>query len=90
MFGYLEYVIELVFSIGLFLNAMLFVPQAIEIYKTKDVKGQSLITFVGFNLIQLFTIIHAYIHGDYLLLIGYLLSLITCGCVTALIIRYKK
>ena len=85
----LEYVIEFVFAAGLFINAILFIPQAIEIYRTKDSHGQSLLTFAGFNVIQLFTTLHAYIHGDHILLLGYLLSLITCGAVTFLIVFYR-
>ncbi|MBQ7674446.1 MAG: hypothetical protein IJT36_08070 [Alphaproteobacteria bacterium] len=86
---YLNYFIEFVFGAGLFINALLFIPQALEIYRTKDSQGQSLLTFAGFNVIQLFTIFHACIHDDHILLWGYLLSLLTCGAVTALIIYYR-
>jgi MtN3 and saliva related transmembrane protein len=86
----LEYFIELVFAAGLFINAILFIPQAMGIYKTKDSHGQSLLTFAGFNVIQLFTILHAYIHEDRILLLGYLLSLVTCGAVTFLIVLYRS
>ncbi len=81
--------IETFFSLGLFVNAALFIPQAIRLLKTKDAVGFSLITFVGFNLIQLFTILHGYLHHDKLLIIGNILSLITCGSVTYLIMLYK-
>lgn len=89
-YNYLDYFIELVFAAGLFINAVLFIPQAMEIYKTKDSHGQSLLTFAGFNVIQLFTILHAYIHEDRILLLGYLLSLVTCGAVTFLIVLYRS
>ena len=87
-YNYWGYFVELVFATGLFINAALFIPQAIEICKTKDSHGQSLLTFAGFNVIQLFTILHAYIHEDHILLLGNLLSLITCGAVTFLIVLY--
>ncbi|MBR1734194.1 MAG: hypothetical protein IJ730_01895 [Alphaproteobacteria bacterium] len=86
---YINY-IEFVFCIGLFINALLFIPQAIEIYKAKDSYGQSLLTFAGFNVIQLVTIMHAYIHDDIILFYGTILSFITCGAVTVLIIFYKN
>ncbi|MFT3742275.1 MAG: PQ-loop domain-containing transporter [Gammaproteobacteria bacterium] len=86
---WLQSFIETFFSLGLFVNAALFVPQAIRLYKTKDAVGFSLITFFGFNLIQLFTILHGYLHHDLTLAIGYLLSLITCGIVTFLICLYR-
>lgn len=82
--------IEIVFSLGLFINAILFVPQIIQLYKTKNSKGFSLLTFGGFNFIQFFVVLHAYLHNDYLLLFGYVLSFITCGVVTLMIIRYRK
>lgn len=73
----------------MFVNAMLFLPQAIKIYKTKNVQGLSWITFFGFNLIQIFTILHACIHSDYALMFGFMLSFVTCGIVAFLIFFYK-
>ena len=85
-----EIIIETIFSLGLFINAALFIPQIIQLYKTKNSKGFSIITFAGFNLIQLFTVLHGILHKDYLLISGYTLSLITCGIVTMLIIFYRN
>ncbi len=87
--SWLESFVESAFALGLFVNAVLFIPQAIAIHKSKSALGQSLITFAGFNLIQIFTILHAYIHKDYLLLVGYLAALISCGAVTILIVLYR-
>lgn len=78
------------FGIGLFFNASLFIPQAIQLYKNKDSKGCSLITFFGFCLSQISAICYGYIYGDYLLVIGYFMSLITCGTVTGLIMFYRS
>lgn len=88
----IEGLVQLGFSISLLVNALLFIPQIITILKSKSVKGVSLVTFAGFNLIQLFTLLHGiYVH-DYLLAGGYLLSLLTCGMVTCLVfyMRYIK
>ncbi len=84
-----NYVVEFGFSISLLVNAILFIPQAYIIYKTKSVKDVSLVTFIGFNVIQLFTMLHGILTHDYILVIGYLLSIVTCGTVSFLIIRYK-
>lgn len=81
--------IEIIFGLGLFLNAALFIPQIIKLYKTKNVQGFSLLTFAGFNLIQLFTLLHGYLHQAYLLMFGYVLSLIACATVSTMIICYK-
>lgn len=82
-------IIEIGFSLGLFANVMLFVPQILKLYKLKKPQGLSIITFGGFNLIQAFTMMHGYLANDYILFFGSLLSLITCGTVTMLIFWYS-
>ena len=88
----MEGFVQFGFSISLLINALLFIPQIITIIKNKSVAGVSLITFAGFNVIQLFTLLHGLYAEDYLLAGGYLLSIITCGTVTALVfyMRYIK
>jgi MtN3 and saliva related transmembrane protein len=81
--------VDFIFAAGLFVNAMLFIPQAIRIYKNKHAKDLSLITFVGFVLSQLSAVIYGYLHHDYILAGGYVLALITCGTVTGLAFRYR-
>ncbi|MDR1926439.1 MAG: hypothetical protein LBQ13_01985, partial [Endomicrobium sp.] len=71
------------------INALLFIPQAINIYKTKSAKGLSLTTFAGFNIMQIFTILHAYLRNDYVLMFGMGLSFIFCGITTLFIIKYR-
>lgn len=87
---WLKYFVEVMFGLGLFFNAGLFIPQALKIFKNKHSEGVSLTTFAGFNLMQFFTVLHAYLNKDYLLMSGFLLSFIFCGIVTYLIILYKK
>ncbi|MDR3031417.1 MAG: hypothetical protein LBU35_03475 [Holosporales bacterium] len=89
VFATVEWIIESVFGAGLFFNAALFVPQAIKVYKTKNAEGLSLLTFLGFNLVQLFTILHGYIHKDLILILGYALSLVFAGIVTVFILKYR-
>lgn len=86
---WLTALIELMFGLGLFFNAALFIPQIIKLYKTKNSQGHSLLTFAGFNLIQLFTLLHGYLRKDYLLMFGFVLSLITCGIISFMIIYYR-
>jgi len=82
--------VDTIFSLGLLFNVFLFIPQAIKIYKKKDASELSLLTFAGFNIMQLFTAWHAYLAKDYLLMTGFALSFVTCGIVTGLIIKYKS
>ena len=86
---WVKLLIEFIFSMGLFINAVLFLPQIVTLFKTKNPTGLSLLTFAGFNLIQLFIFLHGYLHNDYLLMIGYFLSFLTCGAVTVMIIYYR-
>lgn len=81
--------IEFIFGLSLLLNAALFIPQAIKIYQRKSSSGVSLITFAGFNFIQVSTVVHAYLINDWILFWGFIVSLTTCGIVTALIIKYR-
>ncbi len=84
-----KWFIDIVFASGLFINAMLFIPQAIRIYKEKTAASLSLTTFMGFCLTQLAAILYGYIHHDYILMFGFSLALITCGAVTSLIIYFR-
>jgi len=82
--------VDFVFSCGLFFNAILFIPQAYQIWKQKSSKEVSLFMFLGFNIMQLFTAWHAWYVRDYILMFGFLISLITCGAITFLAILYRK
>ncbi|MGQ3892070.1 PQ-loop domain-containing transporter [Legionella sp. CNM-4043-24] len=85
----MEYVIQYGFSISLLVNAALFIPQIMALIKNKSAQGVSLLTFAGFNVIQLFTALHGLVIKDYLLAGGYFLSIMTCGTVSFLIFYYK-
>ena len=82
-------IIQFGFTICLLANALLFIPQIITIIKNKSSEGVSLITFGGFNVIQLFTMFHGLVTHDYLLAGGYFISIMTCGTVTVLIVYYR-
>ncbi|MBA3537884.1 MAG: hypothetical protein H0T84_14970 [Tatlockia sp.] len=84
-----NYLIEYGFSISLIINAALFIPQIIALLNSKSAEGVSLLTFAGFNVIQLFILLHGLIIKDYLLVAGYLLSLLSGGIVTVLVIYYR-
>lgn len=85
----LENTVHVIFSLGLFINAALFVPQVVKLLRQKHANDVSLITFGGFSILQIFTAWHGYLLNDYLLMGGILLSLLTCGTVTLLIVYYR-
>ncbi len=82
-------VVEIFFSLCLFVNAILFIPQSIKLFKTKSSKNLSIITFAGFNVIQFAIVLHGIVIKDPLLIIGYVLSFVSCGTITTQIIYYK-
>lgn len=86
---WIENIIEVMFTLGLFINALLFLPQIIKLIKVKNAQGLSLLTFGGFSFINFFVMLHGFLHKDYLLLAGYTLSFTMCFIVTLLIIAYK-
>jgi MtN3 and saliva related transmembrane protein len=82
--------IRIIFGAGMFINAALFIPQAVRIIKIKNTEDLSLVTFTGFCLIQASAIAYGYVQHDLYLMFGYGLSLLTCGFVTLLIVFYRK
>ena len=82
--------VNLIFSCSLLLNALLFIPQAIKVLKEKESKNLSLITYIGFLGIQFMTVLHGILINDWLLVGGYIFSMITCGTVILLAIIYRN
>lgn len=83
-------IVDILFGLGLFVNALLFVPQALRIYRLKDSKDISLITFLGFILIQAIAVLYGYMHRDFILMYGFLLTMVSCGVVVFFTLRYRK
>jgi MtN3 and saliva related transmembrane protein len=81
--------IEIFFSLGLAINALLYIPQIIALFKSKSTEGVSFITFLGFAIIQLFTILHALIHADMVLMLGTIFGFVASCIVTCQILYYR-
>ena len=77
------------FGLGLGCNALLFVPQAIALWRKKTDEGVSLLTFGGFSVLQVIGIVHGVNHQDWSLILGMAASLLTCGTVTGLTVVYR-
>jgi MtN3 and saliva related transmembrane protein len=82
-------VIAALFGFGMAINACLFVPQAVRLWKTRDAKGISIVSFAGFNALQFVGALHGYFQGDYALMIGMIATLVTCGSITLLAVRFS-
>ncbi|MBD1945540.1 hypothetical protein H6F50_24855 [Coleofasciculus sp. FACHB-712] len=82
-------IVTLFFGLGMVFNASLFIPQALRIVQTKSSKNLSLITFLGFNFIQLNGVLYGYYRNDLVLMYGNLISFISCASVTILAIIYR-
>ncbi len=85
----LEKFIDIMFGAGWILNSALFVPQILLLLQKKHANDVSLVTFIGFWLVEFFTVLHGYYSGDTILMVGVGLSLITCGITTLLIVYYR-
>mgnify|MGYP001040437994 FL=1 len=86
----LKEIVAVAFGLGLLVNASLFVPQAVKILRSKSAKDVSLLTFGGFNLLQLIGIAHGYLQGDLSLLLGMVASFVACGAVTVGGLVYRR
>ena len=83
-------IVAVVFGFGMLLNACLFVPQAWRLWQTKRAEGVSVLSFAGFNTLQLIGVLHGYFQQDNALMMGMFASLLTCGSVTLLAARYRE
>jgi MtN3 and saliva related transmembrane protein len=81
--------VAVVFGLGLIGNALLFVPQAITLWRKKTDEGVSLVTFGGFCVLQILGVIHGLYQHDRSLIIGLGASFLTCGTATLLTIVYR-
>jgi MtN3 and saliva related transmembrane protein len=79
-----------IFGFGMILNAGLFVPQVIHLWRTKTSQGVSILSFAGFNTLQAIGALHGYFQHDMALMIGMLASLMTCGTVTGLAAYFNR
>lgn len=78
------------FGAGQCLNAFLFVPQSIRIFSKRKAEGLSIVMFAGFNLLQAMGLLFTHAVGDIYAIVGYSVSLVLCGLVTAQIMYYQQ
>jgi len=79
-----------IFGFGMLLNAGLFIPQVIHLWRTRTSQGVSILSFAGFNTLQAIGAVHGYFEHDLALMIGMLASLLTCGAVTVLAAYFSR
>ena len=85
----MKQIVAVIFGLGLLCNALLFVPQALAVWRKKTDEGISLITFGGFSILQSIGIVHGLYQQDLSLILGMAASLLSCGTVTALTLFYR-
>jgi MtN3 and saliva related transmembrane protein len=85
----MKQIVAVIFGLGLLCNALLFVPQAIALWRKKTDEGISLITFGGFSVLQAIGIVHGLYQQDLSLTLGMAASLLSCGTVTFLTLVYR-
>lgn len=82
-------IVAFIFGLALLGNAMLFVPQALAVWRKKSDQGVSLVTFGGFCVLQVIGVVHGIYQHDNSLVVGLGASFLTCGAVTLLTIVYR-
>ncbi|HLX54634.1 MAG TPA: PQ-loop domain-containing transporter [Aquella sp.] len=82
-------IIEFIVGIGVFINAILFIPQIVKLIKWKSAESISLLTFIGFDIINMLLVIHGLIRHDNILFFGYMLSVVANSFIVTLIIKYR-
>ena len=85
----MKQIVAVIFGLGLLCNALLFVPQVLAVWRKKSDEGTSLITFGGFNVLQIIGVIHGIYQQDLAIILGMLASLLTSGSVTFLTLLYR-
>ena len=85
----MKQIVAVIFGLGLLCNALLFVPQALAVWRKKTDEGVSLVTFGGFSVLQVIGVIHGFYEHDNSLIVGLGASFITCGTVTGLTVFYR-
>ena len=85
----MKQIVAVIFGLGLLGNALLFIPQALAVWRKKTDEGISLVTFGGFSVLQILGIVHGFYQQDLSLVIGMAASLCTCGTVTVLTLFYR-
>jgi len=85
----MKQIVAVIFGLGLLCNALLFVPQALAVWRKKTDEGLSLITFGGFSMLQVIGIVHGLYQQDLSLTLGMAASLLSCGTVTVLTLYYR-
>ncbi|MBL4647808.1 MAG: hypothetical protein JKY13_02460 [Gammaproteobacteria bacterium] len=87
---WLKTAIEVMFNISLFVSALLFIPQIFKLVRLKHANELSLIMFRGFYLYSYRPLTYDFLKHDYILIIGYRISMLTCGTATLSILFIGK
>jgi len=82
--------VAFIFGLAMVLNAALFIPQALQLWRAKTSQGVSILSFAGFNTLQAIGALHGYFQHDHALMVGMLAALLTCGSVTILAAHYSR
>lgn len=84
-----EQIIIILFDLSFIYIAIAAIPQIIKLVKAKNSKELSLATFLGFNIIQIASALHAYSNHETAFLIGTLILMCAYIPITILIIHYR-
>ncbi len=84
-----SYLIEMFFSLGLLINAVLFVPLSVDIFQKKSSQEYSFFKYFGLLIFQFFAMLHGYFTNDLTMALGFLLSTLSCLTLTVMITLFR-
>ena len=82
--------VEFSFILIFFINALVFIPQALQILKQRSATTISIATFSGLLLIQFSLTLYGAFIGNLILALGCILSVLAVGAILGLAIYYKR
>ena len=81
--------ITVIYGLSLAANALLYIPQAVKIFKEKSSQNVLLVTFSGFFILLIIAFLYGVANDDKVQAVGSALGVIACGSVLFMAIIYR-
>ncbi len=89
MSAWIQWLVDMVVASALFINAALFLPQIIRIYRVREANAISIGMLVGMVIVSACGTLHGHFHHQHLVLLGYLLVFFMSLAVLAMTAYYR-
>ncbi|MDF1654309.1 MAG: PQ-loop repeat-containing protein [Coxiellaceae bacterium] len=89
MSAWLQWLIDMIISAVLFINAALYLPQIYRIYRVREANAVSIWMLVGSVLLGICGVLYGHFHHQHLMLLGYALIFVTSLIVLVMTCYYR-